>query len=95
MITDRSEVTNTIRAAKVQKNISWAEVAGAIGQSKEWTTQGWSLRNRTRHLLDENLPASRFGERVTLQGKILVNGRPVRSRSTCLSTVLPRRAVAT
>src|SRR3984893_16670139 len=40
MITDRSEVTNTIRAAKVQKNISWAEVAGAIGQSKEWTTAG-------------------------------------------------------
>ena len=38
MITDRREVTNTIRAAKVQKNISWAEVAGAIGQSKEWTT---------------------------------------------------------
>src|SRR4030081_1070030 len=40
MITDRSVVTNTIRAAKVQKNISWAEVAGAIGQSKEWTTAG-------------------------------------------------------
>jgi hypothetical protein len=40
MITYRSEVTNTIRAAKVQKNISWAEVAGAIGQSKEWTTAG-------------------------------------------------------
>ena len=40
MITDRSEVTNTIHAAKVQKNISWAEVALAIGQSKEWTTAG-------------------------------------------------------
>ena len=40
MITDRSEVTNTIRAAKVQKNISWAEVAGAIGQTQEWTTAG-------------------------------------------------------
>jgi cyanate lyase len=40
MITDRSEVTNTIRAAKVQKNISWAEVALAIEQSKEWTTAG-------------------------------------------------------
>ena len=35
MISDRSEVTNMIRAAKVRKNISWAEVAGAIGQSKE------------------------------------------------------------
>ena len=40
MISDRSEVTNMIRAAKVRKNISWAEVAGAIGQSKEWTTAG-------------------------------------------------------
>ena len=53
MITDRSEVTNTIRAAKVEKNISWAEVAGAIGQSKEWTTAGClgqleSTRSRRR-----------------------------------------------
>jgi cyanate lyase len=42
MITDRSEVTNTIRAAKVQKNISWAEVARAIG--REWTTAGTLAR---------------------------------------------------
>jgi cyanate lyase len=40
MITDRSEVTRMIRAAKVQKNISWTGVATAIGQSKEWTTAG-------------------------------------------------------
>ncbi len=40
MITDRSEVTSMIRAAKVQKNISWTGVATAIGQSKEWTTAG-------------------------------------------------------
>jgi cyanate lyase len=40
MITGRSEVTNMIRAAKVEKNIKWAEVAAAIGQSKEWTTAG-------------------------------------------------------
>jgi cyanate lyase len=40
MITDRSEVTSMIRAAKVQKNISWIGVATAIGQSKEWTTAG-------------------------------------------------------
>jgi cyanate lyase len=40
MITDRSEVTGMIRAAKVQKNISWTGVAKAIGQSKEWTTAG-------------------------------------------------------
>jgi cyanate lyase len=38
MITYRSEVTNMIRHAKVKKNISWAEVARAIGKSKEWTT---------------------------------------------------------
>ena len=38
MITDRSEVTGMIRAAKVKKNIKWAEVGSAIGQSKEWTT---------------------------------------------------------
>jgi cyanate lyase len=40
MITDRSEVTSMIRAAKVQRNISWTGVAAAIGQSKEWTTAG-------------------------------------------------------
>jgi len=40
MITDRSEVTSMILAAKVQKNISWTGVATAIGQSKEWTTAG-------------------------------------------------------
>jgi cyanate lyase len=40
MITVRSEVTSMIRAAKVQKNISWTGVAAAIGQSKEWTTAG-------------------------------------------------------
>jgi cyanate lyase len=38
MIADRSEVTRMIRAAKVAKNIRWAEVASAIGTSKEWTT---------------------------------------------------------
>jgi cyanate lyase len=37
MIADRSEVTRQIRAAKVAKGIKWAEVAGVIGQSKEWT----------------------------------------------------------
>jgi cyanate lyase len=38
MISHRSDVTNMIRAAKVAKNIKWAEVASAVGQSKEWTT---------------------------------------------------------
>jgi len=38
MITDRSEVTVMIRAAKVRKNLKWADIAKAIGLSKEWTT---------------------------------------------------------
>jgi cyanate lyase len=40
MISDRSEVTAMIRSAKVNKGIKWAEVAAAIGMSKEWTTAG-------------------------------------------------------
>ncbi|WP_126173780.1 cyanase [Altericroceibacterium xinjiangense] len=38
MITDRSEVTAMIRAAKVRKGLKWVDVAEAIGRSKEWTT---------------------------------------------------------
>ena len=38
MITYRREVTQMIHHAKVAKNISWADVAAAIGKSKEWTT---------------------------------------------------------
>jgi cyanate lyase len=38
MIKDRSEVTSMIRAAKAAKNTKWADVASAIGRSKEWTT---------------------------------------------------------
>jgi cyanate lyase len=34
----RDAVTARIVAAKVAKNISWAEVAKRVGQSKEWTT---------------------------------------------------------
>lgn len=40
MISDRSEVTAMIRSAKVSKGIKWADVAAAIGMSKEWTTAG-------------------------------------------------------
>jgi cyanate lyase len=40
MITDRSDVTQMIRAAKVRRGLTWAEVAKAIGLSKEWTTAG-------------------------------------------------------
>jgi cyanate lyase len=38
MITDRSDVTTLIRAAKVRKNLKWTDIAKAVGQSKEWTT---------------------------------------------------------
>ena len=37
-ITDRSQVTGMILAAKVAKGIKWADVATAVGHSKEWTT---------------------------------------------------------
>ncbi|HET6828578.1 MAG TPA: cyanase [Ramlibacter sp.] len=35
---NRNEVTEKIIATKVAKGISWAEVAGKVGESKEWTT---------------------------------------------------------
>ena len=38
MIQSREEVTRMIVAAKVQQGIKWADVARAVGQSKEWTT---------------------------------------------------------
>jgi hypothetical protein len=37
--------------------------------------QSWTVCDRSRHLLGENLPASCFGQRVALQGKVLVYGR--------------------
>ena len=38
MISSRQQVTDMIVSAKVRKGIKWADVAQAIGQSKEWTT---------------------------------------------------------
>ncbi len=38
MITSREQVTEMIVATKVVKGIKWADVAKAIGLSKEWTT---------------------------------------------------------
>ena len=38
MIRNREDVTNLIIANKVSKGIRWAQVAEAVGQSKEWTT---------------------------------------------------------
>jgi len=34
----RTEVTDLILAAKHKKGIKWADIAGKVGQSKEWTT---------------------------------------------------------
>lgn len=35
---NRNEVTQMIISAKVRKGIRWADVATAVGRSKEWTT---------------------------------------------------------
>jgi cyanate lyase len=37
---NRSDVTHLILAARIQKNIRWADVAKAVGSSKEWVTAG-------------------------------------------------------
>ena len=37
---NRNDVTELIIAAKVNKGIKWADVAGKIGLSKEWVTAG-------------------------------------------------------
>ncbi|MBX6318299.1 cyanase [Pigmentiphaga sp.] len=34
----RAEVTELIVARKIEKKLSWAEIAKAVGQSKEWST---------------------------------------------------------
>jgi cyanate lyase len=38
MISNRSQVTEMIVSAKVRKQLKWADVAAAVGLSKEWTT---------------------------------------------------------
>src|SRR5690606_24856090 len=40
MITSREQVTEMIVSTKVRKGLRWADVAQAIGLSKEWTTAG-------------------------------------------------------
>lgn len=40
MIADRTDVTKMILAAKVERKLTWASVANAVGLSKEWTTAG-------------------------------------------------------
>jgi cyanate lyase len=34
----RSEVTEQVVAAKIKKGLTWAKIAEAVGQSKEWST---------------------------------------------------------
>jgi len=34
----RSEVTEQVIAAKIRKGLTWAKIAQAVGQSKEWST---------------------------------------------------------
>jgi len=36
----RNDVTEAIIAAKISKGLNWADVAKAVGQSKEWATAG-------------------------------------------------------
>jgi cyanate lyase len=37
-ITKRTDVTELVMMAKIRKRLSWARIAKAVGQSKEWTT---------------------------------------------------------
>jgi len=37
---NRNDVTELIVAAKIQKDIKWADVAAKVGLSKEWVTAG-------------------------------------------------------
>ena len=37
---DRNDVTRRIVETKVRKGIKWADVAAAVGESKEWVTAG-------------------------------------------------------
>jgi len=34
----RNDVTEMVVAQRIQKKLSWAQIAAAVGQSKEWTT---------------------------------------------------------
>jgi cyanate lyase len=36
--TTRTDVTEMVMMAKIKKGLTWAKIAGAVGQSKEWTT---------------------------------------------------------
>ncbi|WP_432452122.1 MULTISPECIES: cyanase [unclassified Agarivorans] len=57
MITNREQVSQLIMAAKVAKGLKWAELAQAIGLSKEWTTAAclgqMTLNKRQAELIGE------------------------------------------
>jgi hypothetical protein len=46
----------------------------AAAREFEGVVQRGPIRDRARHLLGENLDAPGFGQRVALQGKVLVDG---------------------
>ena len=37
-IVNRTQVTELVVMARIKKGLSWAKIANAVGQSKEWTT---------------------------------------------------------
>ncbi len=37
-VTNRAQVTELVVMARIKKGLSWAKLAKAVGQSKEWTT---------------------------------------------------------
>lgn len=39
-VPDRAAVTQRILAARAEKGLSWAEIAGAVGRSREWVVAG-------------------------------------------------------
>ncbi|MFT8507277.1 MULTISPECIES: cyanase [Acetobacter] len=38
MYASRTDVTRALVTARVEKGVSWAEIAAVVGRSKEWTT---------------------------------------------------------
>ncbi|VDK56644.1 unnamed protein product [Anisakis simplex] len=38
MVKSREDITNKIMIAKVEKGLTWSQIAAALGKSKEWAT---------------------------------------------------------
>jgi len=43
-IVNRAQVTELVVMARIKKGLSWAKIAKAVGQSKEWTTAALLLQ---------------------------------------------------